>query len=141
MGLNVTREMVKRTAGLAGSERDAQIDQLLADLMPVIEASLDTCAWAPEAMPHVVRGATELAAGELLALMLREPGAVEARAAAGLRVGGAGSGAIDVSDPFGLITRGQRRLRPYLRPCLPAVAPASPDDASIWGDPGELERR
>lgn len=141
MGLHVTRDMVKRVAGLSGSERDTQVDQLLTDLLPVIEASLDPSGWEPEALPVVVRGATETLAGELLAAVLREPGSAESRAQAGLRIGEGGSGAIDVSDPFGLITRGQRRLRPYLRPCLATVAPANPDERAIWPDATDADRR
>ncbi|MCS7310614.1 MAG: hypothetical protein NZ741_10370, partial [Armatimonadetes bacterium] len=65
MGIVVTREAVKRAAAVSSSAYDAQIDALIADLVPVIEYTLSPEALSDSlAEPVLRRGATEIVAGE-----------------------------------------------------------------------------
>jgi len=137
MGILVTREAVKRAVAVSSTTYDAQIDALIADLVPVIEYTLSSDALADSAAAAVLsRGATEIIAGEFLAQRLREEGATESFEAGGVRVaqrlreegatesfeaGGVRVGEsphsrADLGDPYGLIQRGWARLMPFLKP-------------------------
>jgi hypothetical protein len=117
MGILVTREAVKRAAAVSSTTYDAQIDALIADLVPVIEYTLSSDALADSAAAAVLsRGATEIIAGEFLAQRLREEGATESFEAGGVRVGESPHSRADLGDPYGLIQRGWARLMPFLKP-------------------------
>ncbi|GIV20998.1 MAG: hypothetical protein KatS3mg023_2749 [Armatimonadota bacterium] len=117
MAIVVTRDAVKRTAAVSSGTYDAQIDALIADLVPVIEYTLASDALADSALEAVLsRGATEIIAGEFLAQRLREEGATEAFEAGGVRVGESPSSRTDWGDPYGLMERGWARLMPFLKP-------------------------
>jgi len=117
MGILVTREAVKRAVAVSSTTYDAQIDALIADLVPVIEYTLSSDALADSAAAAVLsRGATEIIAGEFLAQRLREEGATESFEAGGVRVGESPHSRADLGDPYGLIQRGWARLMPFLKP-------------------------
>jgi hypothetical protein len=117
MAILVTREAVKRTAAVSSTTYDAQIDALIAELVPVIEYTLSADALADSTAEAVIRrGATEIIAGEFLAQRLREEGATEAFEAGGVRVGESPQSRADLGDPYGLIERGWARLEPFLKP-------------------------
>jgi hypothetical protein len=117
MGILVTREAVKRAAAVSSTTYDAQIDALIADLVPVIEYTLSSDALSDSAAAAVLsRGATEIIAGEFLAQRLREEGATESFEAGGVRVGESPHSRADLGDPYGLIQRGWARLMPFLKP-------------------------
>lgn len=132
MTLTILPDRVKAKSGLTGPEFDAEIAALVAELGPVIEASIDPCFLSPDAGSGVRAvlelGATEVVAGELLEQMWREPGALD-------RVS---VGPVSVQPPsievlrhvLGLRERGWARLAPYLGP-----VPAAPR-GSVLADSG-----
>jgi hypothetical protein len=117
MAIVVTREAVKRTAAVSTGSYDAQIDALIAEMVPVIEYTLSADALADSTAEAVIsRGATEIIAGEFLAQRLREEGATESFEVGGVRVGESPQSRADLGDPYGLIQRGWARLMPFLKP-------------------------
>lgn len=117
MPIVVTREAVKRTAAVSSNTYDAQIDALIADLLPTIECTLSEVALADSGLQAVLsRAATEVIAGEFLAQRLREQGATESFEAGGVRVGESPQTRANLGDPYGLIQRGWERLVPFRKP-------------------------
>ncbi len=113
--LRVTRDDVKRKTRL-GSEYDAEIDALIAEMLPAIEYAIDPLYLDnPESglLATLNLGALEIIAGEMLATLWREVGAL-----VGFRFGWLQvfpPDWLDPSDPSGLKAQGARRLAPYLK--------------------------
>ncbi len=113
--LTVTRDDVKRKTRL-GSEYDAEIDALIAEMLPAIEYALDPIYLDnPEAglLATLNLGALEIIAGEMLASLWRD-----ASALVGFRFGWLQvfpPEGLNLADPSGLKAQGVRRLTPYLK--------------------------
>ncbi len=128
MGLNVSREAVKRKCRVEGSDYDAVIDALIGEQVPVIEYAIQ-----PEHLADgenaglqatLTLGATEIVAGEFLAEIFREPGVYEEIEFSDFRIGSRmvfQSGGIQ--DPFLLKLQGWMRLLPYLKPTIASALP------------------
>ncbi len=113
--LTVTRDDVKRKTRL-GSEYDAEIDALIAEMLPVIEYAIDPLyLQEPESglLATLNLGALEVIAGEMLATLWREVGALVGFRFGWLQVFPPQS--LNPLDPSGLKAQGLRRLAPYLR--------------------------
>ena len=74
MGLTVTRSRVKEKCGISDSGYDAAIDNLIAEVVPALEADLDL---STVDMAILNLGATELVCAEFLDQMAREAGVGE----------------------------------------------------------------
>lgn len=113
--LTVTRDDVKRKTRL-GSEYDAEIDALIAEMLPAIEYAIDPLYLdnpEPGLLATLNLGALEIIAGEMLATLWREMSAL-----VGFRFGWLQVFPpewLDPSDPSGLKAQGARRLAPYLK--------------------------
>lgn len=105
--LNLSRERIKQKAGVTGTAFDATIDNLIAELEPVLEASIDPAALTDAArLPAFKLGATEVACGEFLAQQARAEGALEE-----VRVGPISIRPLGTPrDPSGLVAQGMARL-------------------------------
>lgn len=131
MGLNVTRDAVKRKCRISASDFDTEIDELIEEQLPVIEFAIlqehleDTSNSGLQAT--LTLGATEVIAGEFLAQSFREPGASETIAFADVFIGNRFDGRFrsDIADPFGLKAMGWSRLAPYLKPSARSHASTS----------------
>jgi hypothetical protein len=113
--LTVSREDVKRKTRL-GSEYDAEIDTLIAEMLPVIEYAIDPLyleSPEPGLLATLNLGALELIAGEMLATLWREVSALVGFRFGWLQVFPPQE--LDRVDPSGLKTQGLRRLAPYLK--------------------------
>ncbi|MFZ4508373.1 MAG: hypothetical protein ACOYON_11830 [Fimbriimonas sp.] len=111
MALTITRSRIKEKCGITDTSRDATIDNLILEFVPVIEFALTPSALADPAVgiqSTLNLGATEVIAGELLAQLAREPGASDL-----LEVGD-----IRLAPPSGasIVAVGWQRLRPFLKP-------------------------
>lgn len=107
MTLDPTRVRVK--AGwpdVGGYELDATI----ADALAAMEGEIGPLPADPPAA--LVLAGVEIAAGELAALRLREPGALDSVTVGGVRVDPPD---LDPLDPTGLVARGLARLRSLRR--------------------------
>ncbi|MCW5934504.1 MAG: hypothetical protein KIT45_09440 [Fimbriimonadia bacterium] len=117
--LTVTVEAVKRKACFLGDDLDEQIDALIEEYLPVIEYAL-----APEHLDNPTQGlldtlnlgALEIIAGEWLACLLREEGALDSVRAGALETKPP-SRPPNPADPSGLMAQGWARLEPCLRNC------------------------
>lgn len=128
MSLVVTRAKVKEMCGIADTTYDSEIDNLIADLVPVVEYAIkpehieDTGSAGLVATLDL--GAAEVVAGEFLAQLARFAGAADT-----IQIGDLFVTPIfgNVADPYGLKDQGWLRLRPYLRidPGLLARAPTT----------------
>lgn len=126
MSLTVTRARVKEKCGQTGTAYDSTIDNLIAEIVPVVEFAvredclLDTGNAGLQAT--LTLGATEIVCGEFAAQLLREPGAVE-RVQVGSMLVEPFAGK-SVADPSELIAAGWARLRPYLKldPLVPIAS-------------------
>ncbi len=116
MSLVVTTAKVKEKAGLATSDYDTLVDNLIADWVPALEFGLDPAALDDTdntgLQATLNLGATEVVAGELLAQLAREPGGSEVMFFGWLEVRPAFT---DLADPFGLKSQGFARLAPFQR--------------------------
>ncbi len=121
MSLNVTRDAIKRKCRIQVSDFDTEIDDLIAEQLPVVEYAISDGPLADTSnaglQATLTLGATEIIAGEFLAQLYREPGATETIAFADLFLGNRldGRTKVDIADPFGLKAAGWSRLAPYLK--------------------------
>jgi hypothetical protein len=131
MALVISRAKVKDKCGLDEATFDALIDSLIVEQAPVIEYAIRPEHLAdPDAglQATLTVGATEVVAGELLAMLYRRPGWREVIRLGDLeldpRLG------TDLSDPGGLKAQGWARLRRYLKvdPIAPTRGPVLTDD-------------
>lgn len=125
MSLVVTRAKIKEMCGITGTDLDTPIDNLIADLVPVIEYAVKPehiAATGDAGLQATLElGAAEVVAGELMAQLGRHPGAYDTLQIGDLFVT---PFLADVGDPFGLKAQGWTRLRSFLRidPSMPALA-------------------
>lgn len=119
MSLTISRSRVKEKCGIGDSTYDTSIDNLITELLPVIEASIDTAyVGSEEVLPTLNLGATEIVCSEVLTQLNREPGATEGFAFNGLQV----FGRKGLDDAGNLKAQGVARLAPFLRPTTSVVA-------------------
>lgn len=125
MSLTVTRAKIKEMCGISGTEFDTPIDNLIAELVPVVEYAIKPehiSAIGDAGLQATLElAAAEVVAGEFLAQLGRHPGAFDTIQIGDLFVT---PFLADVGDPFGLKVQGWNRLRPFLRidPAMPAMA-------------------
>ncbi len=117
MSITVTRARVKEKCSISVSTFDTTIDNLIAEMSPVV-----TFALKPEYVSGGLDsnlqatldlGATEIICGELMAQLCREPGATEAISLGTIQIWSIKRGSMN--DPYLLIEAGWTRLRPFLR--------------------------
>ena len=117
MALSVTVARTKERCGITDSAYDTVIDNLIDDVVPVVEFSLqedlvaDTANTGLQATLNL--GALEIVCGEFMALKLREPGAADEVHIGEVAV--VPYRGYDPADPFSLIRKGWKRLRPFLK--------------------------
>ncbi len=111
MALTVTRARVKEKCAIADGTYDATIDNLIAEMVPVVEFAILTSSLADTGntglQATLSLGATEVVCGEFLAQKRRLEHAV-APASGEVRP-------FDPTDPSRLVARGWQRLRPHLK--------------------------
>lgn len=124
MGLSVTKEQVKQKCRIGVTDFDDEIDDLIAEQLPVLEfaileAHLDDVSNAG-LQATLNLGALEVISGEFLAQAHREPGASESFWFADVTVSSRPPEQfrVNISDPFGLKAQGWLRLSPYLKPAV-----------------------
>lgn len=117
MSLAITRARVKEKCGIAVSDHDTAIDNLIAEMGPAIEHAIRPEALAATGdvglQATLILGATEVVCGEFLAQRLRREGALDVTLVGDVAI--RPFGAQRPSDPFGLVAQGLARLTPYLR--------------------------
>lgn len=111
--LNVAIESLRRRCGLADDSSDAELLALRDEMLPLVEASLDS-TWLetdrPEVRALLEFGASEIVAGEFLSQRWREDCWI-----AEVRFGEfSWRQAPHAIDPSGLLARGWARLQPFL---------------------------
>jgi hypothetical protein len=110
MPITITRTRVKEKCNISVTTHDTTIDNLIAELTPVIEHALQESAVADASLEATLElGATEIVCGEILAQLRRQENALPPTAEA------CGCGSFDPTDPSRLAKRGWSRLRPYLK--------------------------
>ena len=108
MPITITRARVKEKCAIADATHDTTIDNLIAEMTPVIEYIVKAEHVADAALATTLNlGATEVVCGEFLAQKERL-----ANAAA---PSGGDTRAFDPTDPGRLVAKGWKRLRPYLK--------------------------
>ncbi len=116
MPITVTVTRVREKAAITGTAYDARITTLIAELVPVIEYSVER-RFVDDPNTQLVAtlnlAATEVIAGEITAEIAREPGASESLSFGWFELSPAWR---DLNDPFGLKRQGLARLTPYLKP-------------------------
>ncbi|MDW8106755.1 MAG: hypothetical protein RMK45_04655 [Armatimonadota bacterium] len=114
--LTVSREDVKRKLRLTTTAYDAEIDALIAEMVPALRYALEPSylnADDPDLQATLNLGALEVVAGEMGATLYRQLGAW-----AGFRIGWLQvlpPAPRDPSDPTGLKAQGYARLKPFLK--------------------------
>jgi len=114
--LTVSRADVKRKLRLTTHEYDAEIDALIAEMLPAIRYALEPSYLStsdPDLLATLNLGALEVVAGELGATFYRELGAW-----AGFRIGWLQvlpPALRNPDDPTGLKAQGYARLAPFLK--------------------------
>lgn len=108
MAITVTRARVKEKCNISDATSDATIDNLIAELVPVIEFAIQSASLADTALATTLNlGAAEVVCGEFLAQRKRlenaEPPA------------GGAARPFDPTDPSRMAGKGWERLRPYLK--------------------------
>ncbi|MBW7929427.1 MAG: hypothetical protein H3C58_15340 [Fimbriimonadaceae bacterium] len=115
MSLTVTRARVKEKCGVTGTDHDAAIDNLIAELVPAIEWTIASEHLADTGnvllQGTLLLGATEIVCGEFLAQRLRVAGALDATTENDVRT--EPFGRRNPSDPYGLARQGWARLAPF----------------------------
>lgn len=120
MAITVTRARVKEKCGIADTTHDATIDNLIAELSPVIQATIAAGPLADAGLAATLNlGATEVVCGEFLAQLHRLAHSQRPEG-----TGGCDGRCFDVSDPSRLIAKGWRLLRPYLKVDPPFAVPS-----------------
>jgi len=114
--LTVSRADVKRKLRLTTNDYDAEIDALIAEMLPALRYAIEPSSLSTsdaDLLATLNLGALEVIAGEMGATLYRELGAWT-----GFRVGWLQvqpPALRDPADPTGLKTQGYARLKPFLR--------------------------
>ncbi|MGQ9901256.1 MAG: hypothetical protein ACUVR1_03460 [Fimbriimonadales bacterium] len=114
--LTVSRADVKRKLRLTSNEYDAEIDALIAEMVPALRYAMEPSylnSSDADLRATLNLGALEVVAGEMGATLYRELGAW-----AGFRIGWLQvlpPALRNPADPTGLMGRGYARLKPFLR--------------------------
>lgn len=114
--LTVSRADVKRKLRLTSNEYDAEIDALIAEMVPALRYAIEPSylnSSDADLQATLNLGALEVVAGEMGATLYRELGAW-----AGFRIGWLQvlpPALHNPADPTGLIGQGYARLKPFLR--------------------------
>jgi hypothetical protein len=114
--LTVSRADVKRKLRLTTNDYDAEIDALIAEMLPALRYAIEPSYLSTsdaDLLATLNLGALEVIAGEMGATLYRELGAWT-----GFRIGWLQvqpPALRDPADPTGLKTQGYARLKPFLR--------------------------
>jgi hypothetical protein len=114
--LTVSRADVKRKLRLTTNDYDAEIDALIAEMLPALRYAIEPSFLSTsdaDLLATLNLGALEVIAGEMGATLYRELGAWT-----GFRIGWLQvqpPALRDPADPTGLKTQGYARLKPFLR--------------------------
>ncbi len=111
MPITLTRARIKEKCGVADATYDSTIDNLIAEMTPVVEYTIQTGPLADTSLSTTLSlGATEVVCGEFLAQIKRQENALRpADSCGGI------SRCFDPTDPSRMIAKGWRLLRPYLK--------------------------
>lgn len=133
MSITITTAEVKRKAMIASADttHDADIAALITEMQPAIEKEVCAVCLANTAdtglQALLKLGMLEIISGELLEQLMRESGAGEAFAAAGVTIGAALRTGID------LIVQGVARLKPYTAVSSDTALSTTTDTEPIFG--------
>lgn len=114
MSISVSSSEIKAKASILVSDLDAEVSELLTQMLQVVNEAVSPTALADTSLTWTLRvGAIEVIAGELIAQLSRRP---ELQLSAEF-------GDLKVyprkpeipSDPSGLIQKGWKRLKPWLK--------------------------
>jgi hypothetical protein len=114
--LTVSRADVKRKLRLTTNDYDAEIDALIAEMLPALRYAIEPSYFSTsdaDLLATLNLGALEVIAGEMSATLYRELGAWT-----GFRIGWLQvqpPALRDPADPTGLKAQGYARLKPFLR--------------------------
>jgi hypothetical protein len=114
--LTVSRADVKRKLRLTTNDYDAEIDALIAEMLPALRYAIEPSSLSTsdaDLLATLNLGALEVIAGEMGATLYRELGAWT-----GFRIGWLQvqpPALRDPADPTGLKAQGYARLKPFLR--------------------------
>jgi hypothetical protein len=114
--LTVSRAAVKRKLRLTTNEYDAEIDALIAEMLPALRYAIEPSylnTSDADLLATLNLGALEIVAGEMGATLYRELGAWT-----GFRIGWLQvlpPALRDPADPTGLKAQGYARLKPFLK--------------------------
>ena len=114
--LSVSRAAVKRKLRLTTNDYDAEIDALIAEMLPALRYAIEPSSLSTsdaDLLATLNLGALEVIAGEMGATLYRELGAWT-----GFRIGWLQvqpPALRDPADPTGLKAQGYARLKPFLR--------------------------
>jgi len=114
--LTVSRADVKRKLRLTTNDYDAEIDALIAELLPALRYAIEPSylnTSDPDLLATLNLGALEVVAGEMGATLYRELGAWT-----GFRIGWLQvqpPALREPADPTGLKAQGYARLKPFLK--------------------------
>jgi len=114
--LTVSRAAVKRKLRLTTNEYDAEIDALIAELVPALRYAIEPSALGASDADLIATlnlGALEVIAGEMGAALYRELGAWTGFRLGWLQV--LPPALRDPADPTGLKAQGYARLKPFLK--------------------------
>ncbi|MCS7208765.1 MAG: hypothetical protein NZ874_04255 [Fimbriimonadales bacterium] len=114
--LSITRADVKRKLRLTTTEYDAEIDALIAEMVPALRYAIEPSylnASDADLQATLRLGALEVIAGEMGATLYRELGAWTGFRLGWLQV--APPALRDPADPTGLKAQGYARLQPFLK--------------------------
>lgn len=118
MALSVSKETIKRKCRILNNEFDEEIEETIAEQLPVIEYAILPVHLADLALENTLNlGAAEVIAGEFLAQLWREPGSWERIDFGDFSIGS--RDVSDIADPFGLKKQGYWRLAPFMKPSAP----------------------
>lgn len=114
--LTVTRADVKRKLRLTTTDYDAEIDALIAEMLPALRYAIEPSylnTSDADLLATLNLGALEIIAGEMHATLARELGAMVGFRLGWLQV--SPPAPRDPADPSGLKTQGYARLKPFLK--------------------------
>ncbi len=114
--LTVSRADVKRKLRLTTTEYDAEIDALIAEMLPALRYAIEPSylnTSDADLQATLNLGALEIIAGEMHATLVRELGAMVGFRLGWLQV--SPSVPRDPADPSGLKAQGYVRLKPFLK--------------------------
>jgi hypothetical protein len=114
--LSVSRAAVKRKLRLTTNEYDAEIDALIAEMLPALRYAIEPSylnTSDPDLLATLNLGVLEVVAGEMAATLYRELGAWT-----GFRIGWLQvqpPALREPADPTGLKAQGYARLKPFVK--------------------------